>query len=98
MLQLGNCNPMNGRRMGSKSTKGWVPAQMSEPRGQGSRLEGSRTLESKGAPTPGRDDRKRWLALLLVCTAQLMIVLDGTIVNVALPAIQGSLGFSQVSL
>src|SRR5215216_6789941 len=42
--------------------------------------------------------RKRWLALLLVCSAQLMIVLDGTIVNVALPAIQGSLGFSQVSL
>jgi EmrB/QacA subfamily drug resistance transporter len=41
---------------------------------------------------------KRWLALLLVCAAQLMIVLDGTIVNVALPAIQGSLGFSQVSL
>ena len=61
-------------------------------------MEGSRTLESKGAPTPGMDDRKRWLALLLVCTAQLMIVLDGTIVNVALPAIQGSLGFSQVSL
>ena len=38
----------------------------------------------------GDDDRRRWLALLLVCGAQLMIVLDGTIVNVALPAIQGS--------
>ena len=61
-------------------------------------MEGSRTLESKGAPAPGRDDRKRWLALLLVCAAQLMIVLDGTIVNVALPVIQSSLGFSQVSL
>ena len=61
-------------------------------------MEGSRTLESKGAPAPGRDDRKRWLALLLVCAAQLMIVLDGTIVNVALPAIQSSLGFSEVSL
>ncbi|HZB82787.1 MAG TPA: DHA2 family efflux MFS transporter permease subunit [Rubrobacteraceae bacterium] len=61
-------------------------------------MEGSRTLESKGAPAPGKDDRKRWLALLLVCAAQLMIVLDGTIVNVALPVIQSSLGFSQVSL
>ena len=61
-------------------------------------MEGSRTLEGKVAPAPGRDDRKRWLALLLVCAAQLMIVLDGTIVNVALPVIQGSLGFSEVSL
>lgn len=42
--------------------------------------------------------RKRWLALLLVCAAQLMIVLDGTVVNVALPVIQSSLGFSEVSL
>jgi EmrB/QacA subfamily drug resistance transporter len=44
------------------------------------------------------NDRRRWLALLLVCAAQLMIVLDGTIVNVALPAIQDSLGFSQAGL
>jgi EmrB/QacA subfamily drug resistance transporter len=44
------------------------------------------------------DDRRRWLALLLVCAAQLMIVLDGTIVNVALPAIQDSLGFSETAL
>ena len=35
----------------------------------------------------GLGDRRRWLALLLVCAAQLVIVLDGTIVNVALPAI-----------
>ncbi len=45
-----------------------------------------------------RDDRKRWLALLLVCAAQFMLVVDGTIVNVALPSIQDSLGFSQVTL
>jgi EmrB/QacA subfamily drug resistance transporter len=43
-------------------------------------------------------DRRRWLALLLVCAAQLMIVLDGTIVNVALPAIQNSLSFSETGL
>src|SRR5918992_1629489 len=89
---------MNGRRMSSKSAKGWVLAPTSRPRGQVPRVEGSRTLESKGAPAPGRDDRKRWLALLLVCAAQLMIVLDGTIVNVALPVIQGSLAFSETSL
>ena len=43
-------------------------------------------------------DRRRWFALLLVCAAQLMLVLDGTIVNVALPAIGDSLGFSEVGL
>jgi hypothetical protein len=34
--------------------------------------------------TPG-SDRRRWIALGVVCLAQLMIVLDTTIVNVALP-------------
>ena len=46
----------------------------------------------------GRPTDRRWLALYLVCAAQLMIVLDGTIVNVALPAIRGSLGFSETGL
>src|ERR687896_739217 len=44
------------------------------------------------------NDRRRWLALLLVCVAQLMIVVDGTVVNVALPAIRDSLGFSETGL
>ncbi len=98
MLQLDDCSSMNGRRMGSKSTKGWLLAPTSGPRGREPRVRGSRTLEGKGTPAPGRDDRKRWRALLLVCAAQLMIVLDGTIVNVALPVIQSSLEFSEVSL
>ena len=44
------------------------------------------------------DNRRRWLALITVCLAQLMIVLDTTIVNVALPQIQHDLHFSQSSL
>src|SRR2546427_13188495 len=40
----------------------------------------------------------RWLALLVLCSGLLMIVLDQTIVNVALPSIQSDLGFSQSSL
>jgi EmrB/QacA subfamily drug resistance transporter len=43
-------------------------------------------------------DRRRWMALVVVCLAQLMIVLDTTIVNVALPAIQRDLHFSQGNL
>src|SRR5271154_7616821 len=49
------------------------------------------------APSPV-DDRRRWLALAVVCLAQLMIVLDTTIVNVALPSIQRDLHFSQGNL
>jgi EmrB/QacA subfamily drug resistance transporter len=44
------------------------------------------------------DNRARWLALYVLCLATLMIVLDVTIVNVALPSIRNSLGFSETSL
>jgi EmrB/QacA subfamily drug resistance transporter len=43
-------------------------------------------------------DRRRWIALVVVCLAMLMNALDGSIVNVALPAIQRSLHFSQSGL
>ena len=42
--------------------------------------------------------RTRWLALYVLCVGDLMIVLDTTIVNVALPSIRADLGFSQTSL
>src|SRR3954453_19490360 len=48
--------------------------------------------------TSAGTDRRRWASLLVVCLAQLMIVLDVTIVNVALPAIQRDLHFSQANL
>ena len=44
------------------------------------------------------EDRQRWLALYVLCVGMLMIVLDATIVNVALPSIQEDLGFSQNDL
>ncbi|MDQ4018851.1 MAG: MFS transporter [Actinomycetota bacterium] len=46
----------------------------------------------------GLDRRNRWLALLVLCLGDLMIVLDGTIVNVALPSIKDDLALSQTSL
>src|SRR5215216_6888335 len=44
------------------------------------------------------DDRSQWIALYVLCAGMLMIVLDATIVNVALPSIQSDLGFSQNDL
>ena len=44
------------------------------------------------------DNRRRWLALIVVCLAMLMNVLDTTVVNVALPKIQHDLHFTQAGL
>src|SRR5881227_3836677 len=43
-------------------------------------------------------DRRRWAALIVLCTGMLMIVLDLTVVNVALSAIRDDLHFSEASL
>jgi EmrB/QacA subfamily drug resistance transporter len=50
------------------------------------------------ATNEARSDRRRWIALFVVCLGQLMVILDTTIVNVALPSIQSDLHFSQSSL
>jgi EmrB/QacA subfamily drug resistance transporter len=55
-------------------------------------------LASISQGRPAANDRSRWIALVVLCVGMLMIVLDQTIVNVALPSIQNDLGFSQASL
>ncbi|MEA2635683.1 MAG: hypothetical protein QOH92_2450 [Chloroflexota bacterium] len=56
---------------------------------------GQLMIDSRPAPRSGDS---RWLALVILCTGFLMIVLDQTIVNVALPSIKNDLGFSQAGL
>jgi hypothetical protein len=50
------------------------------------------------APEPDATgaDTRRWLILAVVALAQLMVVLDATIVNIALPSAQHALGFSNI--
>jgi EmrB/QacA subfamily drug resistance transporter len=55
------------------------------------------TIDTNTQATPA-SDRRRWLALYVLCVGMLMIVLDATVVNVALPSIQDDLGFSQSDL
>jgi len=47
---------------------------------------------------PASGETNRWLVLVIVCLAQFMVVLDATVVNVALPSIQSDLGFSAANL
>jgi len=47
---------------------------------------------------PPSGESSRWLVLVIVCLAQFMVVLDATVVNVALPSIQADLGFSAANL
>src|SRR5438067_9910921 len=56
------------------------------------------TATSTSPDRQGADDRRRWAALVVLCVGMLMIVLDVTVVNVALPSIQADLHFSASSL
>jgi MFS family permease len=54
--------------------------------------------EVRHAAIGPQSSRWRWMSLALVVTAQFMVILDVTIVNVALPSIQRDLGFAQENL
>ena len=56
----------------------------------------SSTDDRTTTPQTSTVDPKRWIALAVIGVAQLMIILDATIVNVALPSIQRDLGISDV--
>src|SRR3954452_19276012 len=64
----------------------------------GRRLRGMTATAQRPQATRTQDDRSRWIALVVLCVGMLMIVLDATVVNVALPSIQEDLGFSQSAL
>ncbi|HEY0232518.1 MAG TPA: DHA2 family efflux MFS transporter permease subunit [Dokdonella sp.] len=55
-------------------------------------------MTNKPPARPALHGNQRWIALAVLCLGTLMIVLDTTIVNVALPSIRASLGFSEASL
>ncbi|WP_326798495.1 MFS transporter [Streptomyces sp. NBC_01808] len=59
----------------------------------------TQSADAAAGPGPGaagaaEPDPKRWLILVVICVAQLMVVLDATIMNLALPSAQEDLGFS----
>jgi EmrB/QacA subfamily drug resistance transporter len=56
------------------------------------------TSDATGGSGTARTERSRWVALVVLCVGMLMIVLDATVVNVALPSIKRDLGFSQADL
>jgi EmrB/QacA subfamily drug resistance transporter len=57
-----------------------------------------KSLAEERSSAAARSERSRWIALAVLCLGQLMMVLDATIVNVALPSIQRELHFSQSNL
>ena len=80
------------RRIRSAPGAGHAREQESnEERSQHERLRKAQRLTAQS-------DRRRWLALAVIVTAQFMVVLDISIVNVALPSIKTDLNFSQESL
>jgi EmrB/QacA subfamily drug resistance transporter len=58
----------------------------------------TKAIENEAMENMVTTDRRKWLALALLCVVQFMVVLDIAIVNVALPSIQIDLGFSQENL
>jgi EmrB/QacA subfamily drug resistance transporter len=61
-------------------------------------LDGAALAQAGAEKVEGTTEDRRWVALYVLCVGMLMIVLDVTIVNVALPSIQSDLRFSTASL
>src|SRR6476646_6661470 len=49
-------------------------------------------------PSPSVPDPRRWWALFLLCTAQFLVILDTSILGIALPALRRALGFDAAGL
>src|SRR5947209_2518356 len=80
----------------ARAARAWLPPLRERGSSAG---EPAREAIATGAPEPARrSERRRWIALAVLCLGQLMMVLDATIVNVALPSIQRDLHFSQGNL
>jgi EmrB/QacA subfamily drug resistance transporter len=71
---------------------------MREAPARRSAVNATATAPAPAPEPPARSERRRWIALAVLCLGQLMMVLDATIVNVALPSIQTDLHFSQSNL
>jgi hypothetical protein len=80
-------SPVSGAD-GAPDPPGYAPVPRTAPGAQSETARGA----SPGATADG-GNRRLGLALLVIATAQLMVVLDATIVNVALPHVQQALGF-----
>ncbi|PRY17121.1 MFS transporter [Kineococcus rhizosphaerae] len=79
--------------MTSPETPPLDPARVPLDHGAG-RIPAQRAAPAAAAPRPGRSP---WLVLAVLSAAQLMVVLDATVVNIALPSAQSALGFSDAN-
>src|SRR3954451_17732282 len=79
-------------------TRRTEPAADSRHRRRPDRFCNPRRVAGEVVVVERRGSTNRWVVLVLVCFAQFMVVLDATVVNVALPSIQQDLGLSEANL
>jgi EmrB/QacA subfamily drug resistance transporter len=86
------------RRGAAASTRAQARADGGAPADSHLRAAGDGTPTPQPTEPASNNERRRWIALAVLCLGQLMMVLDATIVNVALPSIQRDLHFNQTNL